>query len=165
MLASLSLASVGVRMFLSVCNYTHLNMCAFMSIGVFGYYVHICVLKCVFALVWGSASRLCVQYLCFLSYTGHSQWHCEVFFLHWGKSTKGTLAWANSPSSHFYPALFSPNHASFLPPSAPLFLVSWWGDPDVKGGGDLDRKRRARKREIEIHWWQTSLSKTFWTSF
>lgn len=37
----------------------------------------------------------------------------------------------NSPSSNFYPSI----HASFLPPSAPLFLLSWWGDPDVWGGG------------------------------
>lgn len=33
----------------------------------------------------------------------------------------------------------------FLPPSAPLFLVSWWGSPDVEGS--LDRKREVKERE------------------
>lgn len=88
-----------------------------------------------------------------------------------GKSTKGTLAWASSPSSNSYSSL-SPHHASFLPPSVPLFLVSWWGDPDVKGGLGQEKEREKEKeregdRNPHPHphppWWQTSLSKTFWT--
>lgn len=56
---------------------------------------------------------------------------------------------SNSPSSHFYPSLVSPS----TPPSSlhPLPCSLSAGGEIQMCRGDLDRKRRARKREIEIH--------------
>lgn len=126
-------------------------MCALMSMGVLAYHVHIHELKCVFACVWGSASRpMCTVWVFPLIHWAFTMALWCPFFLHRGEVYQG------NPGLPFLPflslsRLSFPIHASILPPSAPLFLVSWRGDPDVKG--DLDRKRRGRgrEREIEIH--------------
>lgn len=65
--------------------------------------------------------RLWTKYLCFLWYIGHSQWHCEVPFSCFGGgvSTRGTLARANSPSSHFYLSLSLPSQFNAYTPFPP----------------------------------------------
>lgn len=117
-----------------------------MSMGGFAQDVHLNVSS----RLWGSASRQCIHYPRFLSAAGPSQWHCEVSSSCFGLRSWNSGPRANSPSSNFYPSLLFPASVPFLPPSAPLFLVSWRGYPDVKG--DLDRIReRERERDRNPH--------------
>lgn len=162
MLASLSLASVGVRVFLSVCNYMHLNMCAFMSMGAMCTYVylnaslHVCE----------GALPVCVYNICVSSHTLRIHNDIVRFALPALREVyQGNSGLSKLPFLPFLSLSLLPIYASFLPPSAPLFLVSWWGDPDVKGGTWTGKGEREREREKSTSlWWQTSLSKTFWTS-